>query len=81
MPQVAGDFSRLPQAAICAAELDVVLPDALEYATVLQAARVPQKLIFAHALPHTFLRTLHFCCAAERPFSDSARAMAGLSHG
>ena len=78
MPLMARDFSRLPPAVICAAELDVVLPDALEYAAALDAAGVPQRLIVGHGLPHTFLRALHFCGAAERAFVDFARAMAEL---
>lgn len=81
MPLMARDFSRLPPAVICAAELDVVLPDALEYAAALDAAGVPQRLIVAHGLPHTFLRALHFCGAADRAFVDFARAMAELLHG
>jgi acetyl esterase len=81
MPLMARDFSRLPPAVICAAELDVVLPDALEYAAALESAGVPQRLIVAHGLPHSFLRALHFCGAAERAFVDFARAMAELLHG
>jgi acetyl esterase len=81
MPLMARDFSRLPPAVICAAELDVVLPDALQYAAALEAAGVPQRLIVARGLPHTFLRTLHFCGAAERAFSDFSRAIAELLHG
>lgn len=81
MPLTARDFSRLPPAVICAAELDVVLPDALEYAAALDAAGVPQRLIVAHGLPHTFLRALHFCGAADRAFVDFARAMAELLRG
>ena len=81
MPLMARDFSLLPPAVICAAELDVLLPDALEYAAALDAAGVPQRLIVAHGLPHTFLRALHFCGAADRAFVDFARAMAELLHG
>jgi acetyl esterase len=81
MPLAARDFSRLPPAVICAAELDVVLPDALEYAAALEAAGVPQRLIVAHGLPHTFLRALHICGAAERAFVDFARAIAELLQG
>jgi acetyl esterase len=81
MPLMARDFTRLPPAVICAAELDVVLPDALEYAASLEAAGVPQRLTVAHGLPHTFLRALHFCGGAERVFVDFARAMAELLHG
>jgi acetyl esterase len=81
MPLAARDFSRLPPAVICAAELDVVLPDALEYAASLEAAGVPQRLIVARGLPHTFLRALHFCGSADRAFVDFGRAMAELLHG
>ena len=81
MPLMARDFSRLPPAVICAAELDVILPDALEYAAALDMAGVPQRLIVAHGLPHTFLRALHFCGAADRAFVDFARAMAELLQG
>jgi acetyl esterase len=81
MPLVASDFTRLPPAVICTAELDVVLPDALDYAASLDAAGVPQRLIVAHGLPHTFLRALHFCGGAERAFVDFARGMAELLHG
>ncbi|HEV8388518.1 MAG TPA: alpha/beta hydrolase [Dongiaceae bacterium] len=81
MPLMARDFSRLPPAVICAAELDVVLPDALEYAASLEAVGVPQRLIVAHGLPHTFLRALHFCGGAERAFTDFGHAMAELLQG
>ena len=81
MPLMASDFTRLPPAVICAAELDVVLPDALAYAAALDAADVPQRLIVAHGLPHTFLRALHFCGGAERAFTDFGRAMAELLQG
>lgn len=78
MPLMAGNFTHLPPAVICAAELDVVLPDALDYAAALRAAGVPHRLIVAHGLPHTFLRTLHICGAAERAFVDFAHAVAEL---
>ncbi|MEZ5831514.1 MAG: alpha/beta hydrolase [Dongiaceae bacterium] len=81
MPLMARDFSRLPPAVICAAELDVVFSDALEYAAALETAGVPHHLIVAHGLPHTFLRALHFCGSAERAFTDFGRAMAELLHG
>jgi len=61
--------------------LDVVLPDALEYAASLEAVGVPQRLIVAHGLPHTFLRALYLCGSADRAFVDFARAMAELLHG
>jgi acetyl esterase len=81
MPLMARDFARLPPAVICAAELDVVLPDALEYAAALEAAGVPQRLIVAHGLPHTFLRAVHFCGAAERALADFSRAVGELVRG
>ncbi len=76
MPLMARDFTRLPPAVICAAELDTVLPDALEYADQLDSAGVPRRLILARGLPHTFLRALHICGAAERAFADFGRALA-----
>jgi acetyl esterase len=81
MPLMARDFSRLPPAVICAAELDVVLPDALEYAAALDAAGVPQRLIVAHGLPLTFLRALHICGGADRAFADFGRALGELLRG
>ncbi len=81
MPLMARDFSRLPPAVICAAGLDVILPDALEYAAALDAAGVPQRLIVAHGLPHTFLRALHICGSADRAFADFGRAMGELLQG
>lgn len=81
MPLMARDFSRLPPAVICGAELDVVLPDALEYAAALDAAGVPQRLIVAHGLPHTFLRALHICGSADRAFADFGRSMGELLRG
>ncbi|MGH6893636.1 MAG: alpha/beta hydrolase [Dongiaceae bacterium] len=78
MPLMARDFTRLPPAVICAAELDVVLPDALDFAAALEAAGVPQRLIVARGLPHTFVRALHICPAADRAFGGFARAMAKL---
>jgi acetyl esterase len=78
MPLMAREFAGLPPAVICAAEVDVLLPDALDYAALLQAADVPHRLIVARGLPHTFLRTLHFCGAAQRAFADFGRAMAEL---
>jgi acetyl esterase len=78
MPLMARDFARLPPAVICAAELDVVLPDALDYAAALQAANVPTDLIVARGLPHTFLRAIHVASAAERAFGDFARGLARL---
>jgi acetyl esterase len=78
MPLMARDFARLPPAVICAAELDLLLPDALDYAAALHTAGVPQRLIVAHGMPHTFLRALHFCGAADRAFADFGHAMAEL---
>lgn len=76
MPLMARDFSRLPPAAICAAELDVVFPDAADYSTALQSAGVSTEFMVARGLPHTFLRALHISAAADRAFGDFARAMA-----
>jgi acetyl esterase/lipase len=53
----------------------------LDYAASLDAAGVPQRLIVAHGLPHTFLRALHFCGGADRAFTDFARGLAELLQG
>ena len=37
-------------------------------------------MIVARGLPHTFLRALHICGAADRAFTDFSRAMAELLH-
>lgn len=78
MPLMARNYAGLPPAVICGAELDVVFPDAADYADALQAARVPAEFIVARGMPHTFLRTLHVCAAAERVFTDFARRLAVL---
>jgi acetyl esterase len=78
MPLVPHDFTRLPPAVICAAEHDVVFPDAAEYATALQTAGVPAEFMVARGLPHTFLRALHICAAADQALGDFARALARL---
>ena len=78
MPLVARDFTRLPPAVICAAELDVVFPDAADYATALQTAGVPAQFMVARGLPHTFLRALHICAAADQVLGDFGRALSRL---
>lgn len=68
MPLMATDFAGLPPAVICTAELDVLLPDALDYAAALRSAGVEARLIPGKGLPHTFLRALHVCSAAAVAF-------------
>lgn len=78
MPLLASGFANLPPAVICAAELDVLLPDACEYAAALQQAGSGSRLIVGKGLPHTFLRALHICGAATRAFEDFGRELAEL---
>lgn len=78
MPLLAKSFANLPPAIICAAELDVLLPDACEYAAALEQAGVGSHLIIGKGLPHTFLRALHVCGAASRAFEDFGREIAAL---
>ncbi len=78
MPLLAEDFAGLPPAVICAAELDVLLSDAKDYAAALERAGVASRLIVAEGLPHTFLRALHLCRAAERAFEDFGREIGRL---
>jgi acetyl esterase len=78
MPLLAKRFANLPPAIICAAELDVLLSDACEYAAALEQAGVGSHLIIGKGLPHTFLRALHVCGAASRAFEDFGRAIAAL---
>ncbi len=78
MPLLATEFAGLPPAVICAAELDVLISDARDYAAALARAGVPNRLIVAEGLPHTFLRALHLCGAAARAFEDFGREMGRL---
>jgi acetyl esterase len=78
MPLLAKRFTNLPPAIICAAELDVVLSDACEYAAALEQAGVGSHLIIGKGLPHTFLRALHVCGTASRAFEDFSREIAAL---
>jgi len=78
MPLLADDFTHLPPAIICAAELDVLLSDACEYAAALERAGTGSRLIIAKGLPHTFLRALHICGTAARAFEDFGRELAAL---
>lgn len=78
MPLLADNFANLPSAIICAAEFDVLLSDACEYAAALERSGVGSHLIIAKGLPHTFLRALHVCGAAARAFDDFGREIAAL---
>lgn len=78
MPLLAKSFANLPPAIICAAQLDVLLSDACEYAAALEQAGTGSHLIIAKGLPHTFLRALHVCGTASRAFEDFGREMAAL---
>lgn len=76
MPLLASDLTNLPPAVVCAAELDVLLPDARDYAAALRKAGVDARLIVGRGLPHTFLRALHICAEAARAFEEFSRELA-----
>jgi acetyl esterase len=78
MPLLARDFAGLPPAVICAAELDVLFPDARDFADALRRAGVESKLIVGQGLPHTFLRALHLCAAASQAFAAFGRELGRL---
>ena len=75
MPLAAADFSNLPPAHIAAAGIDAVLEDALDYAAALKTAGVPATLSTAEGLPHSYLRTIHFCRAAAAEFDAVCAAL------
>jgi acetyl esterase len=78
MPLMATDFTNLAPGVICAAELDVLLPDARDYDAALRGAGVSSRLILGKGLPHTFLRALHLCSAAAAAFEAFGREMGRL---
>lgn len=67
-PLCAEDFADLPPAIIAAAQLDVLRVDSETYARRLEAAGVAVELRSGAGLPHTYLRTIHFCDTAEKEF-------------
>ncbi|HVI91694.1 MAG TPA: alpha/beta hydrolase [Dongiaceae bacterium] len=67
-PLCAHDLAGLPPAILAAAQLDVLREDSEAYAERLKAAGVPVVLRCAAGLPHTYLRTIHFCAAAQEEF-------------
>jgi len=75
MPLAAADFSNLPPAYIAAAGIDAVLEDAEDYAATLKAADVPVALSTAEGLPHSYLRTIHFCSKAAAEFDALCAAL------
>jgi len=75
MPLAATDFRGLPPAYIAAAGIDAVTEDAEDYAAALQAAGVPATLSCAENLPHSYLRTIHFCRRAAAEFNGLCGAL------
>lgn len=74
-PLCADRLADLPPAILAAAQLDVLRADSEAYAEKLQAAGVPVVLRCAAGLPHTYLRTIHFCAAAQVEFQAVCTAI------
>jgi acetyl esterase len=75
MPLAAADFRDLPPAYIAAAGIDAVREDAEDYAAALKQAGVPVTLSTAENLPHSYLRTIHFCRRAAAEFDGLCAAL------
>lgn len=74
-PLHAASFAGLPPAYIASAWFDIVRPDSEDYAEKLRAAGVPVMHRCARGLPHTYLRTIHFCAAAQEEFAGLCEAL------
>jgi acetyl esterase len=67
-PLSAQRFDHLPPAYVAAAEIDIQREDSEIFVSRLQEAGVPVRYHCAPGLPHTYLRTIHFCDAARTAF-------------
>jgi acetyl esterase len=67
-PLNAERFDGLPPAFVAAAWHDVLREDSEIYVQRLQQAGIPVRYRCAAGLPHTYLRTIHFCDAARTEF-------------
>jgi len=67
-PLNAVSFADLPPAFVASAQLDVLREDSEIYAQKLREAGVPVTYRCGAGLPHTYLRTIHFCDAARTEF-------------
>jgi acetyl esterase len=76
MPLAAGDFAGVPPAFIATAGIDAVREDAEDYAAALSGAGVPVAYRCAETLPHSYLRTIHFCRSAAAEFGAVCDALA-----
>jgi len=74
-PLMAKSFAGLPPAYVAAAWFDVIRPDSEIYVRELRAAGVPAAYSCAAGLPHTYLRTIHFCAAAQQEFTALCQAL------
>jgi acetyl esterase len=81
MPLAAADFAGLPPAHIAAAGIDAVREDAEDFAAALKQAGVPVTLSTAEGLPHSYLRTIHFCRRAAAEFDALCAALRGALGG
>lgn len=74
-PLCAENLAGMPPAILAAAQLDVLRVDSEIYAEKLKAAGVSAILRCAPGLPHTYLRTIHFCAAAQEEFQAVCAAI------
>jgi acetyl esterase len=74
-PLCAKDFTGLPPAYIAAAWFDAIREDSELYVEKLRAAGVPVAYRCAPGLPHTYLRTIHLCTAAQQELAAVCEAL------
>jgi acetyl esterase len=67
-PLSAARFDQLPPTFVAAAGLDILREDSEIFAARLRESGVPVTYRCAPSLPHTYLRTIHFCDAARAEF-------------
>lgn len=74
-PLCATSFAGLPPAFIASAALDVLREDSELYSQKLREAGLPVTYRCGAGLPHTYLRTIHFCDAAQAEFLSVCAAL------
>ncbi|HVJ33260.1 MAG TPA: alpha/beta hydrolase [Terriglobia bacterium] len=74
-PLCATSFAGLPPAIIASAALDILREDSEVYSQKLREAGLPVTYRCGAGLPHTYLRTIHFCDAARAEFLSVCAAI------
>ena len=74
-PLHAASFAGLPPAYIASAWFDAIRSDSEDYAEKLREAGVPVTHSCAAGLPHTYLRAISFCTAAQEEFAGLCAAL------